>query len=317
MSDAGLSADEVAQPSTPPAGAARRVVRPRHRDRDFALRRALLLADLLGLWLALGLAMVIAGNRGMPLADSLWILPTLPFWAFLFWAYHLYRQPIRRFEPTHLDDMPTLFHALIVGTLGLWLFYKLAPVPQLSLEEVAIFGLLSLSLIAGLRVALRAVNLRRQGPERVFAVAPIEDVRLLRRKLRNHPEYEMKLAGAVSGEEAREELGLALSTDLDGVEALLASGQIDHLLVRLDANYLPQEQVQELMHACHREGVRFGCFPGVKALLYPGVEVNHIEGMGILTFGPPVLSRASQALKRCLDVFISALVLALFAPLLA
>ncbi len=311
--------DSLEEELDPPPAARppRHVVRSHYRDRDFALRRALLLADLLGVWLALALALAISGSRGAPLADSLWILPMLPCWAFLFWAYLLYRRPIRRFEPTHLDDIPSLFHALIIGTLGLWLFYKLAPVPQLSLEEVLIFGLVSLPLIAGLRGALRVISLRWQGPERVFAVAPIEDVRVLDRKLENNPEYEMALVGAVSGEEASEELGLPLSAGLDAVEALMASRQIDHLLVRLDANYIAQEQVEELMHACHREGVRFGCFPGVKALLLPGTEVNHIEGMGVLTSNPPVLSRTARLVKRGLDIAVSALLLALFAPLLA
>jgi exopolysaccharide biosynthesis polyprenyl glycosylphosphotransferase len=293
----------------------RPVVRGRHRDRDYTLRRALLLADLLGLWLALALALVISGGgRNAPLANSLWILPTLPFWAFLFWAYRLYQRPIRRFEPTHLDDIASLFHALIIGTLGLWFFYKLAPVPRLNLEEVLIFGLVALPLIAGLRMALRVINLRQQGPERVFAVAPVEDTTLLRRKLESHPEYEMALVGAVNGENGSSgELGLPLSSDLEDIEALMASGQIDHLIVRLDANYIAQEQVRELMQTCHREGVRFGCFPGVKTLLFPGTEINHLEGMGILTSNPPVLSRTASAVKRCLDVAVSALALALLA----
>jgi exopolysaccharide biosynthesis polyprenyl glycosylphosphotransferase len=104
---------------------------------------------------------------------------------------------------------------------------------------------------------------------------------------------------------------------LESVEPLLASGQVDHLVVRLDANYLGQQQVQELMYACHREGVRFGCFPGVKTLFYPGTELNHIEGMGILTCNPPVLSRTSRAMKRSLDITVSMPLLALLAPLLA
>lgn len=289
------------------------MVRSRHRDRDFALRRALLIADLLGLWLALGLAMALSGARGAPLADSLWLMAAMPPWALLFRGYGLYVRPIRRFEPTHLDDISSLFHALVVGTLGLWLFYKVAPVPQLSFEEVLIFGSLSLPLIAGLRVAVRVMNLRRQGPERMFAIAPSDDVRLLQRKLSNHPEYEMALVGAVTRDEDAEELGLPLSGDLEDVEALMASGQIDHLVVRLDAHYLPQEEVRKLMHLCHREGVRFGCFPGVKALLLPGSELNHIEGMGIITSNPPVFSRTSRRLKRSLDVAVSALLLALFA----
>jgi len=307
VSEADALVGRLEHPVSVPPVRPRRVVRSRHRDRDFALRRALLLADLLGLWLALFAALAFSSKRGAPLADSLWILAALPALALLFQAYGLYRRPVRRFEPSHLDDFASLLHALIVGTLGLWLVYKLAPADRLGFQEVVTFGLLALPLIAALRVALRMINLRLQGPERVFAVAPDEDVELLRRKLEHHPEYEMALVGAGGGGEE----------GLEEVEGLLASGQLDHVIVRLDAEFLPQERLRSLMHACHREGVRFGYFPGVNGLLAPGVEVNHLEAMGVLTCHPPVLSRAAKLIKRGLDVTVSALALVLLAPLLA
>lgn len=271
---------------------------------------------MLGLCLALGLALLSAGKRATPEQDLLWILPTLPLWALLFWMYGLYGRPVRRLEPTHLDDLPSLFHALVIGTLGLWLFYKLAPVRKLEFEEVIVFGLVALPLIAGLRVALRAVILRTQGPERVFAVAPAADVRLLRRKLTNHPEYGMELVGAVDEEES-DEPGLSIDASLMGIEELLATRQIDHLLVRMDAGYLPQRQLAELMCLCHREGIRFGCFSGERGLLSPSAEINHLEGMGIMISNPPVLRGAARLVKRAMDIVLSAALLTALAPLLA
>jgi exopolysaccharide biosynthesis polyprenyl glycosylphosphotransferase len=264
------------------------------------------------------MAMAISSQHDAPIGALLWLLPTLPVWAFIFWSYDLYRRPIRRLEPTHLDDIPSLFHALILGGLGLWLYYRfVVPAPQLQLEEMVIFGLVSLPLIASLRATLRSVNRRLQGPERVFAVAPIDDVRLLQRKLSNHPEYEMELTGAVTSENGAGELGLTLTGDFDEIEDLLATGQIDHLVVRLDAHFIPQPRVQELMRACHRESVRFGCFPGVKALLFPGIEVNHIEGMGILSSNPPVFAPTARRVKRILDVAVAAPLLLVLAPAMA
>jgi exopolysaccharide biosynthesis polyprenyl glycosylphosphotransferase len=317
---AGRLESPVAHPELPPpvpAAAPRRVVRSRHRDRDFALRRALLVADLLGLTLALVLALALAGRRGASLAPALWILPTLPMWALLFRAYGLYLRPVRRFEPTHLDDVSSLLHALVIGTLGLWLVYRLAPVEQLNFEEVVIFGLIALPLVATLRVVLRMVNVGLNGPERVFAIAPPEDVGRLRRKLERHPEYEMELVGAVSEGEPGAEPGFALDAELDGVEDLVASGQVDHVMVRLDAEYIPQEKVVELMRACHRENVRFGYFPGAPGLLVPGVELNHLEGMGVVTCHPPMLSRTSALIKRGLDVLLASTLLVLLAPVMA
>lgn len=295
--------------------ASRGLVQSRHRDRDFALRRILLGGDLSALGLALALAFALSG-RGLG-ASLLWFLPTLPFWGLLFWAYRLYMRPIRRFEPSHLDDVPSLFHALLLGTLALWLYYKfVAPVERLNFEEVAVFGIVALPLIASLRAALRAANLRRQGPERVFAVARPEDIEMLHRKFRNHPEYEMELVGAVD-ENTSDELGLRLHTDLEELHTLLAAGEVDHLMVRLDAAYIPQEQIQELMRLCHREGVRFGFFPGVKTLLPPGIEVNHLEGVGFLSAHPPVLARSGHMLKRGLDMALSSILLVAFSPVFA
>jgi exopolysaccharide biosynthesis polyprenyl glycosylphosphotransferase len=293
-----------------------RLVSGRDRDREFTLRRALLGTDMVALCIALAIALVIASRRDV-VANGLWILVTLPWWALLFRAYGLYHGPVRRFEPTHLDDLVPLFHALVIGTLGLWLFYKVMPVTRLGFEEVVVFGAASLMLVAGFRVAIRRLNLRIRGPERVFAVAPIEQVRTLNRKLSNHPEYEMALKGAITGEDGFEELGLPLRADLDELDSLILSHQIDHLFVQLDAASISQERVVELMRACHAARVRFSVFPSVPSLLPAGVEVNRLEGMGILSYHPPVLSRSSQALKRCLDVVLSAASLALFAPVMA
>jgi exopolysaccharide biosynthesis polyprenyl glycosylphosphotransferase len=305
-----------AEPAPPLPLAPRRVVRSRDRDRDFALRRALLVADMLGVTLALALALALAGHRDAPLAAAVWVLPTLPFWAMLFRAYGLYRRPLRRFEPTHLDDVGSLLHAVVIGTLGLWLAYRLAPAHRLFFEEVVIFGLLALPLVATLRVVLRMLNVRLKGPERVFAIAPLGDVLTLGRKLRRHPEYEMELIGAVAEDEDGE-AGLSFEAELDEVEDLVASGQVDHVIVRLDANYMPQERVVELMRACHRANVRFGYFPGAKGLLLPGVDLNHIEGMGVLTCHPPVLSGSSLWMKRGLDLLLAGTLLVALAPLLA
>lgn len=300
---------DVAAPIRP----ARRIVRSRQRDRDFTLRRALVAADVVALATALILALVISGLRPEPIPEALWLLPTLPGWIFLFRTYGLYRRPIRSFEPTYLDDVSAILHSLLIGTLGLWLFYKLLAIPKLNFEEMLFFGLISLALILGLRAGVRQLNLRIQGPERVFAVAPIEDLELLQRKLGNHPEYEMELIGAVSSETICERLGLALHCEISEVESLMKSGQVDHLVVRLDGDYVSQSVILELMRSCHQEGVRFGCFPGVRNLLLPGVEVNHIEGMGILTTNPAVFSRTSWILKRGLDITVSALVLTFLA----
>lgn len=316
---AGVRVDELAEhaekaPGTPGVG---RMVGHRHRDRDFTLRRILLIADLLGVSLALAFAMSVSGSRSALLEDAFWVLPTLPGWAFLFWTYRLYGRAIRRFEPTHVDDMPSLFHAVVIGTLGLWLYYRfVVPAAHLDLTEVLVFAATALPLIALLRAALRSQNRQRNGAERVFVLGPLEDVQLVQRKLSNHPEYEMSVVGTVQ-REACEELGLEFCADVVDLERVIFSGRVDHLIVRLDATYLPQERALELMRSCQREGIRFSCFPAAHGLVPPGVEVNNLEGVGLITSPPPVLPRSSRSLKRVLDVVVSAAMLIALSPLFA
>jgi exopolysaccharide biosynthesis polyprenyl glycosylphosphotransferase len=283
-----------------------RLVGSRHRDRDYGLRRILFAADSIALVVALGIAIRITGGQGRTAADALWIIPTIPAWFLLFRAYGLYQRPVRRFEPTHLDDFSSLFHALLVGTLGLWVWFRFMPVDRLNLEDVIAFGFFAFLLINSFRAAVRIGGLRLRGPEKVLVIAPLADVKILQRKFGNHPEYEMEVAGAMTiAGEGHEGLDLAICENFDDVGHMLRAAEVDHLMVQLNQELISQEEIAELMRTCHRARIRFGTFPREKSLLPPGVDVNHVEGTGFLSYHPPVLSRSSMIIKRAMDLMIA------------
>ena len=288
-----------------------RIVGFRHRDRDYGLRRALLGADGAALILSLVVALAVSGAPS-PILDALPILLTLPFWLMLFRAYGLYVRPLRRFEPTYLDDVSSLFHALLIGTLGLWAFFRLLPDRHLALEEVVLFNVFAGILVTALRSIVRVANLRLRGPERVLVIAPEAEVGVLERKFRNHPEYEMKIVSSLSPDGEWASFGIGC-VDLDDVFGQLLGGRIDHVMVQFGTGLLSQEEIAELMYGCFRARVRFSTFPSEGRMLPPGVEVNHVEGTGFLSHHPPVLSRSSAAIKRAMDVAIAIPLLLLLA----
>lgn len=291
-----------------------RLVQARRRDRDYWLRRVLLAGDWIALVLALIGSFVLAGDRHQPIREAFWILPTLPIWAVLFRLYGLYERPLRRIEPTHLDDAASLVHALLIGTLGLWLYFRFGPMRKMDLQEVILFGLLALPLIAFIRVLVRAVSLRVQGAERVLVVAPMDQVQVIRRKLSNHPGYGMNVVAAMPFTDAEPDgLGIQICGSFGELPLLVSSGEIDHVMVQLEQDGVTHDELAELMRSCGRAGVRFGAFTRERAFLSAGVDLNHLEGMGFLSYHPPVLSHASRVLKRTLDVVGSTLLLALFA----
>jgi exopolysaccharide biosynthesis polyprenyl glycosylphosphotransferase len=283
-----------------------RLVGTRHRDRDYGLRRVLFAADSVALVLALLVALAIVGDRDRPLLDTLLIVPTIPGWFLLFRAYGLYQRPLRQFEPTHLDDFSALFHSLLIGTLGLWVWFRILPLQRLDLAEVLIFGFAAAALVTALRATVRLSSLRMRGPERVLVVAPLADVKILQRKLGNHPEYEMEVVGAKTADgEGHEGLDLRICETFDDVGHMLRAGEVDHVMVQLNQELLSQEEIAELMRTCFRARIRFATFPREKSLLPPNVQVNHVEGTGFLSYHPPVLSRSSRIIKRAMDLAIA------------
>jgi exopolysaccharide biosynthesis polyprenyl glycosylphosphotransferase len=292
------------------------LVSPRYRDRDFLLRRLLLLADLGGVTLALVVALTLAGYRGQPWLDALWIALTLPGWALLFRVYGLYERQMRRFEPTRIDDLLPLLHALMVGTLALWASYKLLPVPRLILEEILIFALAAMALIVALRTVVRGLHLRIRGPERVLVFSDPQVAEMIGRKLANHPEFHMRLQGAIlTGRQNGGSPEAPPPPRIDQLEQMIIAHRVDHLVLQL-GSALPAERVGELLQMCHRANIRVSAIPQPWGLLRSGVEVNFIEGLGFLSYQPPVLTRSSWLLKRGFDLVFGCLLLLLLAPLM-
>ena len=81
------------------------------------------------------------GIRELPLGARLLSLPTLPVWLVIFKLYGLYDRDIKRISHATLDDLPWLFHALLIGGLLFWVYLKVCPYHQLTVNEALIFGL--------------------------------------------------------------------------------------------------------------------------------------------------------------------------------
>jgi exopolysaccharide biosynthesis polyprenyl glycosylphosphotransferase len=284
-----------------------RLVSSRYRDRDYGLRRILLASDSIALLLSLAIALTIVGRRQEPALEALWLVPTIPGWFLLFRAYGLYLRPVRQIEPTHLDDFSSLFHALLVGTLGLWVWFRVLPAPQLNLAEVIAFGFFAFLLTTSFRAGVRIIGLGIWGPEKVLVIAPLADVGILCRKLGNHPEYEMEVVAAMTAEGEGSDgcFDLRICETFEDVGHMLRAREVDHLLVQLNEDLISQEEIAELMRTCHRGRIRFGTFMREKSLLNPSVSVNHVEGTGFLSYHPPVLSRSSMIIKRAMDLAIA------------
>jgi exopolysaccharide biosynthesis polyprenyl glycosylphosphotransferase len=73
----------------------------------------------------------------------------------------------------------------------------------------------------------------------------------------------------------------------------------------------------ELVHRCKELALKVSVLPQLFGAMGPSVEVDDVEGVTVLGINPPVLPKSSRFIKRSLDIFGSATMLVLLAPLIA
>jgi exopolysaccharide biosynthesis polyprenyl glycosylphosphotransferase len=288
----------------------------RHHHRDSRCRRYLLVADLAGILIAYVFATG-AVSRGGSATDALpWSLFVLPIWVLLFKLYGLYDRDGKRVSHSTVDDVPWLFHGIVLGSLATWLWWKVAPVDQLRFSEMLVFGPSALVLVSLARFIARRVAVARLAADRTLFVGDSAITAQLLRKMRNHPEYCLEPVGVVRSAAGTAPVGgLPVLGTVSDVGEVAQRHAIDRLVVHDDQ--LNTAERLAVLHRSRELSLKVTLLPQLFEALGPAVELDEIEGVTTLGVNPPVLTRSSRMLKRCLDLVVAGTSVVLAAPLLA
>jgi exopolysaccharide biosynthesis polyprenyl glycosylphosphotransferase len=271
-------------------------------SRDTALRRALLAGDLAALVLAAGVAFLAEPPRGG--GRELWItLAFLPFVPLLAKLYGLYEGNSRRISHSTIDDIPDIFHVLLIGTLGLWGFLKLFAGEHLAFVQAALFLFAAIAATLAARGTVRMLVRRFGAPERVLIVGDGMSAELLASKLASGPRYRGTVVGYLS--------------DADGIPGLAAvcrREQVDRVLIESPA--LGYDELTNIVRQAIKADVKVSLLPTMADVLGPATQLDELQGMMLLGVNPARFTRSSSALKRVLDLSVSLAGIALLLPLL-
>jgi exopolysaccharide biosynthesis polyprenyl glycosylphosphotransferase len=297
------------------------LINARRSRRDQLTRRLLGLGDALSILFAMSVAMLLTDVRDDSWALLAWTVVSLPAWVLLLKIYKLYENYTRRISHTVVEDVPWLFHSLLVGSLGFWMLTHVLPVEKMALIEGTIFGITALVTILLTRSAMARLALRTFGSETVLMAGGGPNMQLLLRKINQHPEF-----------------GLAPIALLDGFNSGVrdagdfahgarphsgATSEFDHLCQDLRPQRaiiardgFRADQVIGMIDTCRRLSIKVSILPDAVESLGPSLEVDAIQGVTLLGVNPPMLGVTSRAIKRSFDVIISCLLLLLAAPLM-
>jgi exopolysaccharide biosynthesis polyprenyl glycosylphosphotransferase len=281
--------------------------------------------DLIALVFAYGATFVVANQLAPPAVSAPgWFLALLalvaaPTWLALFAAYHLYDHDNLRISVASFDEVGEVFHALLAGSL---VFLLLAQVLRrladwwiYSAVEAALFLTTAIVLIPLVRGSVRSwVFPRVMSPRRTLIVGTDDEARLVHRKIDSHPEYGLDVIGFIDGQGNTAGLPGPVMGSQDEIAAIVDDYEVDRVL--LASSIGSHEQMLDLLRTVRRPDVQVSIVPRYFEIFNSHATLDDVEGMPVVTLPPMRLGSSARLLKRSFDVFASAILLTLAAPLM-
>lgn len=282
------------------------------RRRGALLRRLLALGD----WGALlaSLSVVTAATTATDTGTFFWAVLFSPSFVLVVKLHGLYDNDHRRIRHSTLDELPSLVSASVLGTLvldGLLALSPAGPLAPASAIGVGVGALLA-SFVA--RGVIRFLFHRLTPLALGLAIGSPKAVDMVARRVSTHPETRLGLVGYLSSESEE----TASELPRLGSPAEISRVARELMIERVVVAELEMAEVdaEQLIEECKAEGLALTFLPQHYGLLGPGIELNRLAELPVLDFRFSDPPRSTIAMKRAMDVFVSALLLVLLSPLL-
>jgi exopolysaccharide biosynthesis polyprenyl glycosylphosphotransferase len=288
----------------------------RKRTRKDALRRRLLfVADLVAILLAVGAMTLVEGTT-----DPLWVLPTLPLWVILAKFEGLYDTDQPRIWHLTTDEAPAIFHWVTLSVAGSLFFIRALPDETVTIDAAITFYVVALGAAFLLRSGARAIWRRRVPPERALVLGHGKLADAVSRKLALEPGHHLSVLEYIGREETSNGNGSSHSEvkfeDLskEDLEYLLAEAGVERVVLAMPE--LDEATLARVVSSCRGAGVKLSVMPPMRAMLGTAVELNHIAEMPVIEYGTWGTSWSTMAIKRGVDIVLSAAGIVVLAPVM-
>ena len=257
-----------------------------------------------------------------PLTEYLKIYPiVLVIWSVLLFTYDSYHS--HRTIPLTREGLNT-FRVVGVGTVLLATLAYLIPLRQLSRSWFVLFVILSATLLVAekimLRIIARWVRSKGLNYRTILIVGTGRRATDIARMIAGHKYWGYKILGFVS-DGHRLSNGWAryrIYGSVPDLKRILETGTInepiDEIVFAVTRKKL--DEMKQIFLMCEELGIRTRVAMNIFQNRVARLEIEELEGVPFLTFTTTPSNETHLALKRLLDVALSAIVLTLAAPII-
>jgi exopolysaccharide biosynthesis polyprenyl glycosylphosphotransferase len=285
----------------------------RARRRGALLRRLLATGD----WAALiaALCVATAATATTDVATLFWAVLFSPVWIFVLKLHGLYDNDHRRIRHSTLDELSALVSGCALGTLALDGLLAISPAGSLASESAILVGVVALLATFAVRATLRFLWHRLTGVATGVVIGPGAAADIVARRVSTHPEARLALVGYLSesgdGGPGRE---LPRLGSVDDISRVASEHDVERVIVT--EQEMSAAGAERLIEECKAVGLGLTFLPRHFGLLGPGIELNRLAELPVLDFRFADPPRSTVAMKRGLDVAVSATLLVLLFPLM-
>jgi exopolysaccharide biosynthesis polyprenyl glycosylphosphotransferase len=294
----------------------------RVRGRGWLVRRALVLADVVGLVVAFvvsELALARDGHR-YGFGDA-WELPLfvllVPLWVLAAKLGGLYDRDEERADYSTTDDLVGVFVLVTIMTSAYTRGALLAGFAHPNLVRVTLFWAAAIVAITGGRSFARALCRRHLAyVQNTLIVGAGEVGQEIAAKLLKHPEYRLNVVGFVDCEpmERRPDLdSLTMLGTLDDLQALVRGLDVERVIVAF-SRYCDQD-VLATVRSLQDVHLQVDVVPRLFDVVTSPADVHSVEGLPLVALPQPRLPTSSLLQKRAFDLVAATVGLVVLAPL--
>jgi exopolysaccharide biosynthesis polyprenyl glycosylphosphotransferase len=261
------------------------------------------------------LAVATAATSSADVATLFWAVLFSPVWLLVVKLHGLYDHDHRRIRHSTLDELPALVSASALGTLALDGLLALTPPGALTPSTAILVGVIVFAASFVLRAGLRFLWVRLTGVATGLVIGPADAADRVSRRISTHPETRLRLAGYLAPEgETSAAAGLPRLGSIGDISRVARQHDVERVIVT--EHKMSEPAAERLIEECKAAGLGLTFLPQHYGLLGPGIELNRLAELPVLDFRFSDPPRSTVALKRAMDVFLSAVLLVFFAPVM-